>query len=124
MKYLDGWVEKRRENAKIYDDLLSNVPDIELPVETPYAKRAPWVYVIRTKKRDKLKDNLQQKGIETAITYPVPIHLQKAFSYLGLKEGSYPITEKYSREILALPVHPGLDEQQVHYITAAIETSL
>jgi dTDP-4-amino-4,6-dideoxygalactose transaminase len=124
LKYLDGWIEKRRKNARIYGELLSDVRNVELPVEKAYARQAPWVYVIRTEQRDKLQNALQRKGVETAVTYPVPIHLQKAFGYLGLKEGTYPITEKYSREILALPVHQGLDEQQIQHIARTIKENV
>jgi len=123
LKYLDDWVEKRRTNAKIYRELL-DIPDLVLPVEKDYAKHAYWVYVIRAKQREKLQDTLAKKGVETAVTYPVPIHLQKAFSYLGISDGTFPVAEKISNEILSLPVHPGLREEEIRYISRIIkETS-
>lgn len=123
-KYLDSWIEKRRNNAKLYRELLQDIADIVLPVERYNVKHAYWVYVIRTRQREKLQYALTKAGVETAVIYPVPIHLQKAFSYLGISEGAFPITEKYSKEILALPVHPGLGEKQIRYICQIIKDEL
>jgi dTDP-4-amino-4,6-dideoxygalactose transaminase len=121
LRHLDGWVEKRRKNATIYRELLSAVPKIVIPVEKDYAKQAYWLYVIRIRHREKLQDALAKKGVETVIVYPVPIHLQKTFSYLGLGEGNFPIAEKCSKEILSLPVYPELREEQIQYITQIIK---
>lgn len=118
---LDEWIRRRRKNAEIYTDVLRDVLEVVTPVEKDYAKHVYWLYVIRTKYRDKLQDALTQKGVETIVTYPVPIHLQNAFMYLGLSEGDFPIAEKCSKEILSLPVYPGLREEEIQFIAQTIE---
>lgn len=121
LRRLDEWIEKRRKNAEIYTNLLRDIPEVVTPIEKDYARHAYWLYVIRTKHRDKLKDALAQKGIETIVIYPVPIHLQEAFKYLDYAEGSFPVTEKCSKEILSLPVYPELKEEQIKYIVQTIK---
>lgn len=125
LRYLDEWVKRRRKNAEIYTNLLSDSPKVITPTEKDYARHVYWVYVIRTKGRDKLQNVLTQKGIDTAIIYPVPIHLQDAFRYLhACTEGSFPVTEKYSKEILSLPVYPELKDEQIQYIAQTIKETI
>jgi len=124
LKYLDEWVEKRRKNAKTYRELLCDVPEVVSPVEKDYARHVYWLYVIKTKYRDKLQDALNKKDIETMVTYPVPIHLQDAFKYLGLTEGNFPIAEKCSKEILSLPVHPELREEEIQHVAKVIKNTI
>lgn len=116
LKYLDRWVEERRKNAKKYNELLSEVPGVTLPIEEFYAKHAYYLYVIRVRHRDKMQRWLNSKGISTLIHYPIPIHLQNAYRHLGLRKGSFPVTEKYSKEILSLPMFPELTENEILYV--------
>ncbi|VVB87091.1 UDP-4-amino-4-deoxy-L-arabinose--oxoglutarate aminotransferase [uncultured archaeon] len=117
LKKLDEWNEKRRSNAKIYEELLENVVK---PVEKSYAKHVYHLYVIRCKKRDEVQKNLAASGVNTLIHYPVPIHRQEAFA--GFKNISLPFTEKYSGEILSLPMHPDLDEEQIRHVSGLINS--
>ena len=115
LKYLDQWNKKRREIAKFYNETLKG---FVLPAEKPYAKHVYHLYVIRSKKRDKLKEFLKNNGIGTEIHYPIPMHLQPAYQDLNIKEGALPITEKFSKEILSIPIYPELKEEELHTIAS------
>jgi dTDP-4-amino-4,6-dideoxygalactose transaminase len=119
LRYLDRWNEKRREHAKLYNKLLENV--VEIPIERSFVKAVYHLYIIRTKERDNLKDYLAKKGVSSLIHYPRSVHLQKAYTYLNHKEGDFPITEKYSKEILSLPMFPELEEKEITYIADKIK---
>jgi dTDP-4-amino-4,6-dideoxygalactose transaminase len=122
LKYLNEWNDKRRNNAKRYNELLSNINGIITPYEAEYAKHVYHLYVIRTdKERDKLREELKSKGIATGIHYPVPLHLQPAYSYLGYKEGDFPVTEKVSQEILSLPMFAELNDEQIGKVVKMIK---
>jgi len=124
LQYLDKWVEARRAHAAHYRELLSNRDSIVLPAEKPYARHSYYVYVVRTDNRDEVMAKLKEKGCGCAIHYPVPLHLQPAFSYLGGREGQHPISEKYAREIMSIPMFPELTEEQVREAASAIEEAV
>lgn len=113
LRYLNEWNRKRRENAKKYNELLNGVSGIITPYEADYSKHVYHLYVIRTKNRNKLREELQSKGMATGIHYPIPLHLQPAYNYIGYKEGDFPVTEKASQEILSLPMFAELSENLI-----------
>lgn len=119
LKYLDDWHEARRRNAQLYDTLLAGSNVI-----TPKIEEGNWSiynqYVIRVPNRDAVKQKLAERGIGSAIYYPIPLHLQDCFRYLGYKEGDLPETERACREVLALPVYPELEEEKVRYVAAQL----
>lgn len=119
LKYLDTWVKKRRENAKLYNELLQDV--VEIPHQAKNCEHSYHLYVIRTKKRDELMEHLAKKEIATGIHYPIPLHLQPAYKHLDLKKGLLPVTEKLSEEILSLPMYPELSPEQIEYICKEIK---
>jgi len=119
LKYLDSWNAKRRKLASLYTSILKD-SKIITPVEQGYAEHIFHLYVIRTKGRDKLQAYLRSKDIQTLIHYPIPIHLQEAYKDLNVKKGSLPITEKYSKEILSLPLFPELTENEVRFVASTI----
>jgi dTDP-4-amino-4,6-dideoxygalactose transaminase len=122
LKYLNKWNDSRRENAKKYNELLNNIDRIVTPYEADYAKHVYHLYVIRTERgRDKLREELKSKGIAAGIHYPIPLHLQPAYRYLGYKRGDFPITEKVSQEILSLPMFAELTDEQIKEIVEAIK---
>jgi len=122
LKKLNDWNRERRQYAKRYMESLKNVGDLQLPpVENRMEKPVYHQFVIQTKYRDKLKKYLNQKGIETAIHYPTPVHLQKAYSYLGYRQGSLPVAEQLSKTVLSLPIFVGLKPQEINAISTAIK---
>lgn len=120
LTFIQQWIDLRREKAKFYTELLEKC-DILLPLEGKDAKHSYYSYVIRCKQRDKLKKFLFKHCIETQIEYALPIHLTKTFSYLGCKEGNFPVTEKLSKEILSLPISPFITDEEIRAITKIIE---
>jgi dTDP-4-amino-4,6-dideoxygalactose transaminase len=121
LPHLPVWTDARRRNAKLYNELLKDVPQIILPVEADYAKHVYHVYAIRTQNRDKLINTLSEQGITCGIHYPVPLHLQEAYKFLGYTEGDFPIAEKYAQEFVSLPMFPELGEEDIRYIAEKIK---
>ncbi|MCD6218871.1 DegT/DnrJ/EryC1/StrS family aminotransferase, partial [Candidatus Calescamantes bacterium] len=121
LKYLDNWNKKRREIANRYNESLKEIKDIKLPLSPTYSRGVYHLYVIRTSERDKLKNFLQEKGIGTGLHYPLPLHLQDSLSYLGYKKGSFPISEKVSREVLSLPLYPEIEEKEIIEVINSIK---
>jgi len=111
-KYLSKWIGQRREKASFYNKLFQEkLPnDVTIPYEASYNYHTYHQYTIRVLQRDDLKQYLSDSGIGTAIYYPLPLHLQKCFDYLGYKEGDFPISEKANREVLSLPMYPEFKE--------------
>lgn len=119
LKYLDGWSERRRLVASYYHEQLEELP-IQLPKTAPHNIHIFHQYVIATPKRDELMEYLKRQGIETAIYYPVPLHLQKCFEHLGYKKGDLPESEKASYETLALPIFPEITQEEQDYVVTHI----
>jgi len=124
LPHLKEWTEKRRSNAENYRRMfieLGITEQIGLPIERTNAKHIYNQYVIRVPhKRDELRAFLTGKGIGTDIYYPVPLHLQECFAYLGYSEGDMPEAEKAAHETLALPIYPELRIEQQEYIVESI----
>ncbi|MEK6935089.1 MAG: DegT/DnrJ/EryC1/StrS family aminotransferase [Nanoarchaeota archaeon] len=119
LKHLDKWNKMRRNNAKLYGELLSNnvkVPKISSNNESVY-----HLYVVQTKKRDELLKFFEKNGISAGIHYPVPIHLQKHFDYLGFKEGEHPNTEEVSKRIISLPMFPELKKEEIEFVCEKVK---
>lgn len=119
LRYLDDWNTARRRKAYLYNGLIKNEKVIK-PEEAEYAYHIYHLYVIRCKDRDKLQATLKEKGINTAIHYPIPIHLQGAYRELHLRKGIFPLSERNAREILSLPMHPELEEEKISVISDTI----
>ncbi len=120
LKYLARWTKERIEIAKIYSEKLAGIGDLILPKIAEGATHSFHLYVIRTKKRDKLKDYLLQKGIGTMIHYPIPPHLQEAYQFLNHKKGNFPIAEEIADTSLSLPIWPGMTNSEVDYVAEKI----
>ena len=123
LKHLEKWIGMRRKNAKIYDELLEDSGAV-IPVEKSYNKHVYHLYVVRVKHRQKLIEHLNSKGIQTAVHYPTPIHLQEAYSHLGYKRGSFPIAEQYADEILSLPMYPELKQEEMDFVAKSVKEFL
>jgi len=126
LPHLDGWTEGRRRNAARYDRLfLENglLPAVTLPAARA-TRHIYNQYAIRTTRRDELQKYLKEQGIGTEVYYPVPMHLQECFAYLGHKEGDFPESEKAAKESLAIPVYPELTADQAAYVVKCIRDFL
>jgi dTDP-4-amino-4,6-dideoxygalactose transaminase len=115
LKYLDGWNEKRRQNAAVYDSLFADSP-VKAPKIEAKNVSIYHQYTITVPKRDKLQKFLAENNIGSAIFYPKPLHLQDCFSDLGYKPGDFPIAERLCNEVLSLPIYPELVPEQVEYV--------
>jgi dTDP-4-amino-4,6-dideoxygalactose transaminase len=120
-KYLYKWNEAPRANAKKYDKLLAGISEIRLPVERDYARHVYHLYALRDPKRNALMTFLGEKGVATGIHYPVPLHMTKAYEYLHLKPGSFPVAELAASEFVSLPMFPELTDDQISYVAACIK---
>jgi dTDP-4-amino-4,6-dideoxygalactose transaminase len=119
LPHLDEWNEKRRRAAAKYRELLAGLPVIT-PETADYAEHIFHLYVVRVQNRELLMEHLKTMGIATGLHYPIPIHLQPAYSELGYVRGDFPVTETYAETILSLPIFPELDDDKVAYVVDAI----
>jgi dTDP-4-amino-4,6-dideoxygalactose transaminase len=119
LKHLDAWNKGRQQNAAIYDKAFAGSQVIAPPIE-PGNQSIYNQYVVRVPDRDRVKQRLAERGIGTAIYYPIPLHLQECFAYLGHREGDFPQSERACREVLALPVYPELPREQVQYVATEL----
>ena len=120
LRYLNDWTEKRRVNARYYQQHLADVAQVQVPLDEPYERAVYHTFVVQADSRDALSRYLGDRGIGTGIHYPIPIHLQEAASHLGYGPGSFPVVEQHSQRILSLPVHHGLGEADTRKVVAAI----
>jgi dTDP-4-amino-4,6-dideoxygalactose transaminase len=121
LRRLASWNESRRQNAKHYNELLSPIKGVTVPLEAEGCRHVYHLYVILVDDRDDLQKYLNDKGIGTGLHYPVPLHLQKAYSYQGYKEGEFPVTESVAKRLLSLPMFPELTKQQIEYVADCIK---
>jgi dTDP-4-amino-4,6-dideoxygalactose transaminase len=132
MTRIAGWNERRRQHAATYDRLFANSgligsdgnnessSPVCLLARSPQAKHIFHQYVIRAQRRDELRKFLVERKIGSEIYYPLPLHLQPVFSYLGLKAGDMPVSEQAAREVLALPMFPELTEAEIGWVVENI----
>lgn len=115
LRYLDRWNEARRQSAAQYDALLREggvVPPTE-PLDSVHVYH---LYVMRSPERDALQAHLRERGIDTGIHYPTPVHLQPFYADSGYRCGQFPVAERLCKEILSLPMYPGMSDEQVQYV--------
>lgn len=124
LKYLDKWVDARRAHAQQYAQLLGDVKALSLPIEKPNMKHSYYVYVVRLDNRDEVMAQLKEKGCGCGIHYPVPLHLQPAYAFLGGKEGDHPISEAYAKQVMSIPMYPELTAEQVAEAASIIKEVL
>lgn len=122
LKYLSKWNKERAKKAEFYSQKLKKIRDIVTPFIAPERTHIFHQYTIRTKERNELIAYLKNQGILTMIYYPLPLHLQPAFKYLGYKEGDFPETEKAAKEVLSLPIYPELLRNDQKFIIKKIKT--
>jgi dTDP-4-amino-4,6-dideoxygalactose transaminase len=118
LKHLKEWIDARRRAARRYDEALRGL-DLSLPYYAPNSEPSYHQYSIRTSRRDALAEFLRQRGVSSAIYYPIPLHLQPAYQPLaaGVR---LPVAERVAKEIISLPLFPELEDQEIDYITSAV----
>jgi dTDP-4-amino-4,6-dideoxygalactose transaminase len=120
LRHLESWTESRRRHAALYGQLLGGAK-VELPKEQDYARHVYHVYAVRVADRDRLQERLQDRGVQTGIHYPIPVHLQHAYRDLGYGAGDLPVTEEVSRQLLSLPMFAELTELQIADVCEAVK---
>jgi dTDP-4-amino-4,6-dideoxygalactose transaminase len=120
LPHLAAWSAKRRENAKFYDAAFADLADVTTPYVDPANESIYNQYTIRVEKRDVLQAHLKEKGIGNSIYYPLPLHLQPCFAYLGYKKGACPEAERAANEVLSLPIYPELTQSQLDEVVTAV----
>jgi len=122
LKNLDNYNAARKRVADFYDKAFTGCPYFKIPERVSNSTHIFHQYTIRLEngKRQQLKDFLETKKIPSMIYYPVPLHLQEAYYYLGYKNGDFPVTEKLCREVISFPMYPELDREQLEYITTNV----
>lgn len=122
LPHLEGWSAARRANAAFYDEALSGIEELGLPVVRPENETIVNQYTVRVRdgRRDALQEHLRARGIGSAIYYPLALHLQPCFAYLGYGEGDFPESERATREVLSLPVYPELAPEQREYVAEQV----
>lgn len=121
LNYIDEWNDSRFRIARMYNELLKDVPEIRLPEIRPGCSHIFHLYVIRTKKRDELKKFLEEQGIQTGIHYPKALPFLKAYKYLNYTQADCPVAFDCQNEILSLPMFPEIKEEEIQYTAMKIK---
>jgi Predicted pyridoxal phosphate-dependent enzyme apparently involved in regulation of cell wall biogenesis len=122
LKHLSKFNSARKAVADHYDEAFAGCPSISVPERAGYSSHIFHQYTIKVKngKRDELKKYLESKNIPSMVYYPGPLHMQKAYGYLGYKENDFPVTISLCKEVLSLPMHPDMEKEQLDYITLKV----
>jgi dTDP-4-amino-4,6-dideoxygalactose transaminase len=122
LPYLEGWAEARRVNARLYDEHLADVSEVQTPGVGEGNVHVFNQYTVRVRRRDDLRSFLGERGIGTGVYYPVPLHTQACFAGLGVPEGALPVAERLCGEVLSLPVYPELGAERLAEVADAIRS--
>jgi dTDP-4-amino-4,6-dideoxygalactose transaminase len=122
LPHLERWSEARRANARFYDAAFADVAEVVTPYVPEESESIYNQYTLRCERRDDLKAHLAAKGIGHAVYYPLPLHLQPCFAYLGYRPGSCPEAERAAAEVLSLPIYPELAADQRDQVVAAVRS--
>ena len=120
LRHLSHWSAGRRANAAYYTSAFADVAEVQTPVIDPANESIFNQYTVRVDRRDALQAHLKGLGIGSAVYYPVPLHLQPCFEYLGYKQGAFPESERAAREVLSLPIYPELTSAQLDEVVTAV----
>jgi dTDP-4-amino-4,6-dideoxygalactose transaminase len=121
LKHLSHWTKERQRVAAVYDRLLHAVGDIVTPKVAANREHVYHLYVIRTEKRDALKQRLQERGVDTVLNYPVALPFLQAYAYLGHKPADFPVAHANQSRILSLPIFPEMTEEMINYVVHQIK---
>jgi dTDP-4-amino-4,6-dideoxygalactose transaminase len=124
LKQLEVANVRRHAHALLYEQLLGGVEEIITPTEAPQNRHVFHIFAVRVKERDQILQAMANQGISCAIHYPIPVHLQEAYRFLGNAEGSFPVAEQCAKEFLSLPMFPELTKEQIHAVADALLSCL
>jgi dTDP-4-amino-4,6-dideoxygalactose transaminase len=124
LKQLDVCNLRRRSHALLYDQLLGGTREVILPAQGCSNQSVYHIYAVRVKDRDQVLQSMAEKGISCAIHYPIPVHLQEAYRFLGRGRGSFPVAERCAGEFLSLPMFPELTREQIHTVADELKLCL
>lgn len=124
LKHIENWTEARRAHARTYNEAFAKVHGVLTPKEASYARHVYHLYVLRVKNRDKVLKNLADRGVNCAIHYPVPLHLQEAYKSLGIPKGTFPVSERCAEEIISLPMFPELTPEQITTVVREVSAEV
>ncbi|HMQ10604.1 MAG TPA: DegT/DnrJ/EryC1/StrS family aminotransferase [Oligoflexia bacterium] len=124
LQFLDDWTKKRQQNATFYQESLGSISELKLPVVKDGNTHVFNQYMLQVdpKQRDSICQHLQDKGIATALYYPLPLHLQECFADLSYQKGDFPVAELCALNSFAIPVYPELGQENLHYIVQSIKS--
>jgi dTDP-4-amino-4,6-dideoxygalactose transaminase len=105
-------------------ELLADVPEVVLPEVNEGCKPIWHLFVVQVDDRDAVQKALAEKGVSTALHYPVPLHLQRAYAHLGLSEGTFPVAESYAKRLMSLPMYPELTDDQIEYVCRCLKEAV
>ncbi|MEP7345186.1 MAG: DegT/DnrJ/EryC1/StrS family aminotransferase [Gemmatimonadaceae bacterium] len=120
LPHLARWSAGRRANAAYYDSAFADVPELRIPTVTPENESIFNQYTLRAERRDELQSHLKAHGVGSAVYYPLPLHLQPCFAYLGYKKGAFPESEKAAQDVLSLPIYPELTSEQLDEVVGTV----
>jgi len=124
LKQLDVCNLRRRSHALLYDQLLGDTEEVIIPAQGRFNQSVYHIYAVRVKDRDQVLQSMAEKGISCGIHYPIPVHLQEAYRFLGRGKGSYPVAERCAGEFLSLPMFPELTKEQIHAVAEELKLCL
>jgi dTDP-4-amino-4,6-dideoxygalactose transaminase len=119
LRHLDEWTAKRRKFAALYRELLSDA-NVRIPEDSPDADCVYHLFVVYVENREQVRAELEKRGVQTAVHYPKPVHLQEAFADLGFGTGTLPHTERACERVMSMPLFPEMTEEQVRYAAVAL----
>ncbi|MGQ0614342.1 MAG: DegT/DnrJ/EryC1/StrS family aminotransferase [Planctomycetaceae bacterium] len=120
LRHWAAWQAAREAHAAFYDEALAGLDGLTPPPRAPFGRHVYHQYVVRAQRRDALKAHLEERGIESRVFYPIPLHLQPALAHRGGRAGAFPVAERAAAEVLSLPVHPLLSETQRDRVAEAV----
>ncbi len=124
LAHLDAWNARRRQIAARYSELLRDVDELVLPRTAPGCEHVFHLYVIQTPNRDGVTEYLREHGVLAQQHYPIPLHLQPAYAYLGVRRGTFPVTEALAERCVSLPIFPEMTEEQIRHVTETLKGAL
>lgn len=124
LSHLEAWSEARRRNARLYSELLADVEDVVTPREADYATPVYHLYVVRVANREALQARLAERGVSTAIHYPISLPSLEAYRHLGHAHDDFPVANGQMGELLSLPMYPELTEEMIRYTVGCIRENV